>query len=951
MIKKIIVAVMLLLTFSLTACKQNLHTVFFHIDDKKIVEVKTNNYVKKLPEVFLPENIIFSNWIIKDTNELFDENKLVNKDLHVYPVFEHEFFEFMGGKEGLTITGLTTKGNKLEEIIIPDYILNQKVLRLGNKYSKKSVFKNAVASKIVFNKYLEEINPQSFKENKSLKEVEINSNIKYLGEEAFANTNLIKISLKNSSFDKILEKTFLGNPNLEEIVLPETVKQVEKYAFYFSRKINKINLNNIDIIDDNSIKQTEYIINEFKKLSPDNKFFRLGNVLLSANNKIITGEVNIEEGITQLVSDLFYKNNEITKVTLPNSLLKISKSSLSDMGKLEEVIVGNNLEVIESSAFKNSIKLSKLDLKNTKLHYVGSSAFEKTNISNLVLPETLEVIDTSSFAATNLETIDLSKTKIQNIPQRAFYNNVKLKEVKLPETTKNVDRQAFAYSYTLENINYQVIKNVANDAFLKTKFFDDSIKKLSIEKPYFVVGKTLLGVSEKYLKGDVIISGDFEIIATGVFKEKNEVTSFTIKNIKYIYDDTFSNNKNLVKIVMDDNVIDIFGNAFSNNPNLEIVILSNKLEKINRGLFLNTPKLKEIIIPNNVKLIDKYAFDNSGISNIQLSNNLEKIESVAFRNTKNLKNLELPETVEIIGSLAFQGSNIEYLKVRSKVKTLNQGAFSGMNSLKEIDLSEVKLETILDEMFSNNINLEKVIFNEKVKKIYNKAFFNTPKLNSLNLDNLEYLGDDSLKDSKIYEIFKQKLEKENKNFYLLGHVLILGNKNLLGEVIIPNGVISIYDDAFKDISNVTKYIISDSVNRIGNLSFSNNLKLQEVVFGKELKYIGKKSFSDNVELEKVVFNEKLDEISEEAFSNNLKLKKLVLSKDILIIKKDAFSGSGLVEIFVPKNFSITKSSRFSFDKVENLVIKFEGSKNINYNYLQLGKGSSILFDQKLEKQA
>ena len=148
--------------------------------------------------------------------------------------------------------------------------------------------------------------------------------------------------------------------------------------------------------------------------------------------------------------------------------------------------------------------------------------------------------------------------------------------------------------------------------------------------------------------------------------------------IQEISEQQFSDCKNLVSIVMSDNITIIGRWTFNGCTNLQSIKLSDKLETIGYRAFERCSNLKTIEMPDTVKTIEVYAFELcSKLETVKFSNNLKEIGDGAFSQCRSLDNVFIPSSVEDIGSWTFfVCQNLKTIQIAGDLFTLGSEAFS-----------------------------------------------------------------------------------------------------------------------------------------------------------------------------------------------------------------------------------------------------------------------------------
>lgn len=192
---------------------------------------------------------------------------------------------------------------------------------------------------------------------------------------------------------------------------------------------------------------------------------------------------------------------------------------------------------------------------------------------------------------TSLTYLDLSEANIHSIPKEQFRSSKYpfLNEVKLPNTLKRIEDEAFAYSSLEycelpENVEY-----VGNSAFYGTLLHHVKVPN-----------------SIKELKENVFISC-------------------------YI----------LRKAVLPDNLKTISSSLFRDCRRLSECNLPNQLEILDYHAFLNCDNISFSILPKSLKKIGEAALNNTASTKIIVPENVE-ISQYAFQNNRNLEEIEFP---------------------------------------------------------------------------------------------------------------------------------------------------------------------------------------------------------------------------------------------------------------------------------------------------------------------
>ena len=189
----------------------------------------------------------------------------------------------------------------------------------------------------------------------------------------------------------------------------------------------------------------------------------------------------------------------------------------------------------------------------------------------------------------------------------------------------------------------------------------------------------------------------------------------------------------LKKVTLKNGVQSIGERAFEKCSSLESVIFENTvLEKISDGAFSGCSALSSIVLPDSVTEIEKYAFFETGLRNIQLPEKLTLIGAYAFCNCKNLKQVQLPSQLKELGNGAFSScENLAQIQLPAQLNKLGTDAFRNCTSLDKIDIP-AGLTQIEPDTFCNT-GLTSVTLHEGLTKIEDGAFHDCLKLKKIRI--------------------------------------------------------------------------------------------------------------------------------------------------------------------------------------------------------------------------
>lgn len=287
---------------------------------------------------------------------------------------------------------------------------------------------------------------------------------------------------------------------------------------------------------------------------------------------------------------------------------------------------------------------------------------------------------------------------------------------------------------TITGNNMELTKNEISESALEKAGIDFSrVNKL-------VIGNGITGFDrwgmwnlKKYIK-ELEIHGNAGMNMTEqCFYDVPNIESVVISGAVDVPRDMFGKCTGLKKVTLKNGVRSIGEDAFRDCSSLESVIFENTvLEKISDGAFWGCSALSSIALPDSVTEIERNAFFETGLRNIQLPEKLTLIGGGAFCNCKNLKQVQLPPQLKELGDGAFFNcENLTQIQLPAQLNKLGTDAFRNCTSLDKIDIP-AGLKQIESATFRNT-GLTSVTLHEGLTKIEDWAFHDCLKLKKIRI--------------------------------------------------------------------------------------------------------------------------------------------------------------------------------------------------------------------------
>ena len=214
----------------------------------------------------------------------------------------------------------------------------------------------------------------------------------YYPNTAYYVSSLTKVTLPEG-LETIGDNAFASAPGLSEINLPSTLKSIGERAFMNCNIDNFTIPAGVEYIGANAFNETYMAVrkaNEVRARGGD-PFIVIGGELVkyAGDDTVVT----VPDGVRGIATDAFSPyGGDVTSITLPDSVEYIAEEGFSDLSALTTVNFGSGLKEIGFSAFWGCESLNNVVLPEG-LKRIEQLAFANcSSLTNVTFPNTLEVL-------------------------------------------------------------------------------------------------------------------------------------------------------------------------------------------------------------------------------------------------------------------------------------------------------------------------------------------------------------------------------------------------------------------------------------------------------------------------------------------------------------------------------------------------------------------------------
>ena len=824
----------------------------------------------------------------------------------------------------------------LEKIVIPSAYKGKAVTQIlpdafnGAKNLTEITIPDSVTS----------IGSSAFKGCSSLTSVTIGNGVTSIGESAFsACYSLTSVTIGNG-VTSIGESAFSVCSSLTSVTIPNSVTSIGDRAFSVCRKL-------VEVINKSSLTITKGMYSygdvahyalevhdgESKiKTQGDYQFYTVGgvNYLVNyiGNDTELTLPANYNEENYVINDYVFYNNDKITKVTIPDSVTSIGDMAFYDCNSLTSVYYDGDIVSWCNISFgydANPVNYAK------KLYIKNSGTNEYELLTNLVIPDSVTEIKNYAFEGCDSLTSVTIGNSVTSIGSSAFENCDSLTSITIPFVGATKDGT--------ENTHFGYIFGASSGVNNKS-YVPNSLKTVVITG-----GTRIGGVAFYYCDSltSVTIGNGVTSIGSSAFKYCSSLTSVTIPNsVTSIGEDAFEYCTSLTSVYYDGDIAswcNISFGSYDANP----VYYAKKLY-IKKSGTNEYELLTSLVIPDSVTEIKNYAFHYcDSLTSVTIPNSVTSIGEDAFEYCTNLMSVYYDGDIASWCNISFgcDANPVNYAK-KIYIKKSGTNEYELLTNLVIPDsVTEIK-----NYAFEGCDSLTSVTIGNSVTSIGSSAFENCDSLTSITIP---FVGatKDGTENTHFGYIFGASSGVNNKSYVpnSLKTVVITGGTRIGGvafyycdsltSVTIGNGVTNIGSSAFEGCkiakatipasaisaipkSNLKEVVITSGI--IGSSAFDNCSSLTSVTIGSGVESIGSSAFDNCSSLTSVTIGSGVESIGSSAFSSCDSLTSVYYDGDIASWCNISFGSSSANPVYYAKKLYIKKLGTNEYELLTNLVI-------------------------------
>lgn len=370
------------------------------------------------------------------------------------------------GKNVKTIpNGLMSGAQKLTHVDIPDNVetigsfafqecgllevtIGENIKHIGGGAfhgckNLRKVHYNAI--NILYDEGLHDGLPTFFEECSAVSDVTIGEKVKSLPYGIFEGLYNLKEIILPNSLERI-QRFALASTGITSITIPENIKYIEESALEYCQQLVELNYNAINIKTNGG-----WISNTLEK-------------------------INIGPRVVKIPDCLAFHCKKLTNIVIPENIDSIGSWAFYDCVNLESLKFPTNLKYIEGMAFYGCTSLTELtipeNIKQIEYSAFGGCTGIKRLNYNAIYAEVTKSTGNSSFLYDSpIISIQIGD-KVKYLPTCFLKDKQDLPDFEIPSNVKMIGDEAF-YNSNIDNLKIpSTVEYIGEKAFHKTKLYD-----------------------------------------------------------------------------------------------------------------------------------------------------------------------------------------------------------------------------------------------------------------------------------------------------------------------------------------------------------------------------------------------------------------------------------------------------------------------------------------------
>lgn len=296
-----------------------------------------------------------------------------------------------------------------------------------------------------------------------------------------------------------------------DITIPDGVKSIEKYAFWYSFSVTSVTIpKSLESMDGNVFLNCTKL--KEIKVSKNNQYFSSENGILYDKKKkvllqcprVMEGDIIIPETVVKIGDEAFFNCHYLTSISIPESVTSIGKYAFHFCLRLLNATIPKNVKSIGVGAFAGEASMSDIQVSEDNKYFTSENGIlydkkkkvliqcPRAKSGEIKIPESVTNIGEEAFEYCQNVTSIIIPESVTNIGRVAFKSCENLTSVIIPQGVTQIEESTFSGCSSLSNVTIpKGVTSISNSAFYSCT----SLKNITIPETVTSIDKSAFDTS------------------------------------------------------------------------------------------------------------------------------------------------------------------------------------------------------------------------------------------------------------------------------------------------------------------------------------------------------------------------------------------------------------------------------------------------------------------------
>ena len=200
-------------------------------------------------------------------------------------------------------------------------------------------------------------------------------------------------------------------------------------------------------------------------------------------------------GATEISNKQFMNNNEITIITIPDSVTTIGSHAFFGCSSLTSIIIPDSVTTIGEGAFRGCSSLTSITVPDSVTTIGKSDFYDCRSLTSIIIPHGVTRIGELKFAYCTTITSFIIPDSVTKIGKHAFCGCSSLKSIIIPDSVITIGRYAFYDCSNLKMVIASCFTSEQQANPLTTTTFHNCHPSLKIVTPEEINAATIIQIA------------------------------------------------------------------------------------------------------------------------------------------------------------------------------------------------------------------------------------------------------------------------------------------------------------------------------------------------------------------------------------------------------------------------------------------------------------------------